>query len=312
MQLLQVKLNLSTAFHPESNGQTERVNHSLEQYLRSYCSYQQDDWVSLLPLAEHAFNTSMSESRKASPIEINYGFSPPTQWSGIVSENKEQYPDSKLVVKDWEGTWQEIRETIQQAQERQPKWHDQKRQPAPEYVTLEDVIQGRAKKADRVMLNRKNLRSKRPMEKLAYRMFEPFLVKRKVGSRAYEIELPERWDIHPICYVSLYESYREDSVCRPQKIITRPDIEDNKPGNIVAEVVDSRCYGNPKSKFPHRLVKYMVAWEVYGPEENSGKPFQMLEYPAMQALQQFHETYPSKPKDHRVIDNPNLGTKRRR
>jgi len=45
MQLLQVKLNLSTAFHPESDGQTERVNQTLEQYLRSYCSYQQDDWV---------------------------------------------------------------------------------------------------------------------------------------------------------------------------------------------------------------------------------------------------------------------------
>jgi len=79
MQLLQVKLNLSTAFHPESDGQTARVNQTLEQYLRSYCSYQQDDWVSLLPFAEHAYNTSMSESTKTSPFEINYGFSPQTQ-----------------------------------------------------------------------------------------------------------------------------------------------------------------------------------------------------------------------------------------
>ena len=59
IQLLQVKLNLSTAFHPESEGQTERANKILEQYLRSYCSYQQEDWVSLLPFAEHAYNTSM-------------------------------------------------------------------------------------------------------------------------------------------------------------------------------------------------------------------------------------------------------------
>jgi len=146
MQLLQVKLNLSTAFHPESDGQTERVNETLEQYLRSYCSYQQDDWVSLLPFAEHAYNTSMSESTNASPFEINYGFSPQTQWSGIVSDNKGIHPDSELVVKDWEGMWLEIRETIKQALERQRKWHDQKRQPGPEYVTLEDVSQGRAKK----------------------------------------------------------------------------------------------------------------------------------------------------------------------
>ena len=57
MQLLQVKLNHSTPFHPESDGQTERVNQILEQYFRSYCRYQQADWVSQLPFAEHAYNT---------------------------------------------------------------------------------------------------------------------------------------------------------------------------------------------------------------------------------------------------------------
>jgi len=123
----------------------------------------------------------MSESTKASLFEINYGFSPQTRWSGIVSDNKGIHPDSELVVKDWEATWQEIRETIKQALERQRKGHDQKRQPAPEYVTLEDVSQGRAKKADRVMLNRKNLRTKRPMEKLDHKMFGPFVVKTQGG-----------------------------------------------------------------------------------------------------------------------------------
>jgi len=108
IQLLHVKLNLSTAFHPESDGQTVRINQRLEQYLRSYCSYQQDDWVSLLPFAEYGYNTSMWESRKASPFEINYRFSLPTKWSGIVSDNKGIPPDSELVVKDLEGTWQEI------------------------------------------------------------------------------------------------------------------------------------------------------------------------------------------------------------
>jgi len=217
MQLLQVKPNLSTAFHPESDGQTERVNQTQEQYLRIYCSYQQDDWVSLLPFAEHGYNTSMSESTKASPFEINYGFCSQTQWSGIVSDNKGIHPDSKLVVKYWEGKWQEIRETIQPTQERQRNRHDQKRQPGPEYVTLEDVTQGRAKKVNRVRLNRKILRTQSPMEKLDHTMFGPFVVKRKVGSRAYKIELPERWDIHPVFHVSLLEPYGEDTVGRPQK-----------------------------------------------------------------------------------------------
>jgi len=108
MQLLQVKLNLSTTFHPESHGQTERVNQTLEQYLRSYYTYQEDDWVSLLPFAKHVYNTSTSESTKPSLFEINYGFSPQTQWSGMASDNKGIHPDSQLIVKDWESIWQEI------------------------------------------------------------------------------------------------------------------------------------------------------------------------------------------------------------
>jgi len=73
MQLLQVKLNMSTAFHPQSDGQTEMVNQRLEAYLRSYCTYQQDDWVSLLPFAEHAYNTSSSESKRLVPFKLIIG-----------------------------------------------------------------------------------------------------------------------------------------------------------------------------------------------------------------------------------------------
>ena len=161
--------------------------------------------MSLLPFAEHASNIALSESAKASSFEINYGFAPQTQWSGMVSHNQGIHPDSELVEKDWERTWQEIRETLQRAQERLRKWHDQKRQPSPEYVTLEDVSQGRAKKADRVMLNRKNIRTKRLMEMLDHKIFGPFVVKRKIGYRVYELELPARWTIHPVFNVWLLE-----------------------------------------------------------------------------------------------------------
>jgi len=119
------------------------------------------------------------------------------------------------------------------------------------------------------------------MEILDHTMFGPFVVKRKVGSRAYEIELLERWDIHPVFHISLLEPYREDPVGRAHKIIPTPDIVDNEPSYVVAEVVDSRSYGNYKSKFQHRFMQYMVAWEGYGPEENSWARFEMLEDTAM-------------------------------
>ena len=299
MNLLQVKLSLSTAFHPESDGQTERVNQTLEQYLRAYCSYQQDDWVSLLPLAEYAYNTSTSESTKVSPFEINHGFNPRTNWSGIVPDSQSVHPSGELLVKDWEGTWQDVKETLQRAQQRQRKWHDQKRLPSPDYITLEDVQKGIAKKADRVMLNRKNIRTKRPMEKLDQQMFGPFVVKRKVGTRAYEIELPSRWSIHPVFNVGLLEPYREDPSGLRNKEVPLPDVVDNEPSYVIVGILDSRWYGGVKQKFPQRFVQYLVAWEGYGPEENSWEPFEMLEGTGLQAIEDFHKDYPTKPRDYR-------------
>lgn len=73
---LQITNLLSTAYHPETDGQTERTNAVLEQYLRAYVSYLQDDWSEWLPLAEFAANSAHSESTHVSPFFANYGFHP--------------------------------------------------------------------------------------------------------------------------------------------------------------------------------------------------------------------------------------------
>ena len=73
---LRISRKLSTAFHPQTNGQTERDNTSLEQYLRAYCNYQQDHWEKLLPIAEFCYNNTQAESPKVTPFFANYGFHP--------------------------------------------------------------------------------------------------------------------------------------------------------------------------------------------------------------------------------------------
>src|SRR5882724_4683209 len=75
-QLLGIKANLSMAYHPETDGQTERVNQILEQYLRVYINYQQDDWVNLLPLAEFAYNNTSHSATMVTPFFANKGFHP--------------------------------------------------------------------------------------------------------------------------------------------------------------------------------------------------------------------------------------------
>ena len=65
MGRLEVWLRKSTALHLQTDGQTERVNQSLEQYLHQYCNYEQDNWNDLLPLAEYAYNNSATTDRKS-------------------------------------------------------------------------------------------------------------------------------------------------------------------------------------------------------------------------------------------------------
>ena len=77
-KLLHIKRKLSTAFHPQTDGQTERVNQTLETYLRTFINYDQDDWFQMLPLAEFAYNNSYTTATKSTPFYANYGFHPKT------------------------------------------------------------------------------------------------------------------------------------------------------------------------------------------------------------------------------------------
>jgi hypothetical protein len=80
IELSKVDIRLSTTFHPLTDGQKERVNQVLEQYLSSYYSYQQDDWIDLLPQAEHVYNFTVTESTKMSLFKPNYELSLWTNW----------------------------------------------------------------------------------------------------------------------------------------------------------------------------------------------------------------------------------------
>jgi len=71
-----MKLHFTSGYHPEGDGQTERTNQTLEQYIRVYCNYQQDNWSSLLPLAEFAYNNTPSATMGVTPFFANRGYHP--------------------------------------------------------------------------------------------------------------------------------------------------------------------------------------------------------------------------------------------
>jgi hypothetical protein len=75
-KMLGIKSSMSTAYHPQTDGQTERFNRELEQYLRIFCNYCQNDWVRLLPIAQFAHNSQVSAVTGKSPFQLLYGFNP--------------------------------------------------------------------------------------------------------------------------------------------------------------------------------------------------------------------------------------------
>src|SRR5258707_6620988 len=74
--LLGVKLTPSTSYHPQTDGQTERMNQEIEVYLRVFMSHQQDDWANWLPLAEFAYNNKVHAATHRTPFELNAGQHP--------------------------------------------------------------------------------------------------------------------------------------------------------------------------------------------------------------------------------------------
>jgi len=76
--LLRICPRMSTAFHPQTDGQTERLNQTIEAYLRAFISREQNNWASLLPMAEFSYNNTITMGNGITPFYANYGFHPTT------------------------------------------------------------------------------------------------------------------------------------------------------------------------------------------------------------------------------------------
>ena len=113
---------LSTSFHPQTDGQTERQNQTMEQYLRAYSNYEQNDWVDLLPLAQFTYNNTVHATTRLSPFMAMYGMHPRMHIAPFVTSRLH----SERLADDYAAKIGEVRERLRQniveAQERQTKY----------------------------------------------------------------------------------------------------------------------------------------------------------------------------------------------
>jgi hypothetical protein len=130
-----IQQKLSTAYHPQTDGQTEHVNQILEQYLRMYCNYQQDNWVSLLPLAQFAYNNSEHSSTNTSPFFANYGYHP----RFTVTMHSTSSPAADEHMRYLCSLHQYLKVEIQRAVDNQARFANTARSLAPIYTIGEEV-----------------------------------------------------------------------------------------------------------------------------------------------------------------------------
>src|SRR5277367_378979 len=110
---LDMKLHFTSGHHPQGDGQTERVNQTLEQYLRCYCNYQQDNWSVLLALAEFAYNNAPNATTGISPFFANKGYHPNLT---VHPERDLTSSQAKNLVVNLDELHQELKTTIAEAQ----------------------------------------------------------------------------------------------------------------------------------------------------------------------------------------------------
>jgi transposase InsO family protein len=260
---LGVQRRLSTAFHPQTDGQTERMNQVLEHYLRTYTNMRQDDWASLLTTAQFAANNAVNASIGTTPFRALMGFNPrlpfeedlPVANQPAVADRIESLKESR----------EELERHLRTATETQAKYYNQRHQP----MTF--------KVGDRVKLNMKNIRTYRPSKKLDLRHEGPFTITECIGKQAYRLNIPQTWRrVHKVFHVSLLEPYRLRDGADPQKDFP-PIIENDENGEPVLEWEVEDIVAHQFRKRRNGLQPYyLVKWKGYPSYENSWEPAEHL------------------------------------
>ncbi|MBW0560636.1 hypothetical protein O181_100351 [Austropuccinia psidii MF-1] len=159
---------MSAAYHPETDGQTERVNQILEQYLQMYFSYHQDDWNTWLPLAEFAYNNSDHSSTKQSPFFTVYGRDSHFDSFHFTQDT----PAGKLSTKI-QSVQQDVKRELEVAINRFKRYAD-KSSASPPVLNPGNMV----------WLSCKNIKSTRPTKELSGRWLGPFPILKKVSTHA--------------------------------------------------------------------------------------------------------------------------------
>jgi len=230
-RLLGVRLSSSTAWHPQMDGQMERVNQELDQFLCLFVNEQQNDWYDLLPIVEFQHNNHVHSAIQQPPFLLNTG------WIPHMGFEPSQAPSRLETVNEFtermKSAMEEAKSAIRKAQEDMTRYYNRKRTPAPMY-----------KPGDQVYLDASDIKMTHPSPKLSHRRLGPFEIERQVGPLAYRLKLPHGMrQLHPVFNVVKLSAAPEDPILgRKPQAPPPPIVVDGKEEWEVEEILDSRWH----------------------------------------------------------------------
>jgi len=278
MRLLEVELDKSSAYHPQTDGQTERVNQLLEHYLHTYCIWDHDDWVDLLPFAEFCYNNTIHTVTKQTPFFTAYHQHPENNVKNPRDNATEiNNPEAVKTVEDLDAMREALRENMKAAQTQMAKSYNQKvANKEPQF-----------KVGDYVMVNAKNIKTKRPSKKLDYKLRGKFEIEKLCGMNACRLKLPTlSGKIHPVFHVSLLEPYHQNTI-PGRRSPTPPPVDREQQEYVIEKIKTTEKKGSQ--------VKYLVSWKGYGPDEDTWEPYENQKDGGEHVVRQFHLDNPRKP-----------------
>ena len=246
-------LTMSTAYHPQTDGQTERANRTLEEMLRSVVNFKQSDWDEHLATAELAINNAKQTSTGFTPFRLNYGQEiqiPLDQ--AIAGLRPSNNPEAAERIARLQADLKLAKANIEKAQQRQAHYADQHRRDVTFNV------------GDKVLLSTDHLRlagADKRTPKFTYKYIGPFSIKRVIGQNAYELDLPAQLQIHPVLNISRLKTYHDGQQKFPDRPApeTRPPPEASSEGDAstfeVKSILAKRGSGS--------RTQYLVEWVGY-------------------------------------------------
>ncbi|QRW22888.1 Retrotransposable element Tf2 protein [Rhizoctonia solani] len=259
-QRLGVKPAFSSAYHPKSDRQTERVNQFIEFYLRSYVTADHSDWATWLPLAEYAYNNAKHAATGKTPFELVYGQNPIMNPSNIPAN----VPEADAVADTLAQEWKEAKSALRMSKERMTR----------EKGTILEYSVGK-----KVWLDGKNVELRTNSNKLDPKRLGPFKIIKKVSSHAYRLELPETLKIHDVFYIGLLsKSHKSPNQPFPEQ--PPPETIEGEEEYKVEQIIDSK---RQRGKW-----LYLIKWKGYGPEDNSWEPEELLEH-SQEEIKRFNQ-----------------------